>query len=327
MPSTEQSNPDEFDGSLVAAFRLLGQCWLEEVRLEDLETLQALPELAETLPADDEDVITELAVEYQTLFGFNLPPYESVFVDPAAMLMAPATARVQALYRQAGWQPPTDVRAGAPDYLGLELLALAEWLGQEDELARRLHTRHLALWLPPLVEALQRLGAHPFYTTLADLTLNLILATLPEQPLPDGHDPFPTLPPPPVYTAHGMDEPESGETEPARLHDLVRSLLTPRDTGLYVTRQDVAAIGRVLELPGVVGERRRMLTTLFRLAGQYDALADLHRELVRLFQRAGTTYAEWAAAYPAWSRYAHAWQQRLTTAQDRIADLATFDRP
>ena len=44
------------------------------------------------------------------------------------MLMAPASDRVQALYRQAGWHIPDKSRAGAPDHLGLELLALADWL-------------------------------------------------------------------------------------------------------------------------------------------------------------------------------------------------------
>ena len=110
------------------SFCILGYFWLEEVRSDDAATIAGLPELAHALGSTDAVALTDLAVEYQRLFGSNLPPYESVFVDPTAMLMAPATSRVRALYQQAGWTPPADVRAGALDHLGLELLALADWL-------------------------------------------------------------------------------------------------------------------------------------------------------------------------------------------------------
>ena len=88
----------------------MGRFWLEEVTPKEFGILNALPELAQTLPALAETHLTGLAVEYQRLFGFNLPPYESVFIDPSGMLMTPATERVQRLYRQGGWQLPVDVR-------------------------------------------------------------------------------------------------------------------------------------------------------------------------------------------------------------------------
>lgn len=307
------------------AFRILGRFWLEELQPDDLAIVAALPELAETVPNPDDATLDELAVEYQKLFGFNVPPYESVFVDPSAMLMAPATARVQALYRRADWEPPADVRAGAADHIGLELLALADWQQRgRYEQAQQLLVEHVALWVPAFVATLTRLDTHPFYSTLADLTMNLVLATLPEEPLPVDHDPFPELPPPPVYTASGMPDPEPADEDDVNLNDLVRSLLTPREAGLYVTRDDIRRLGRALDLPGVVGERERMLTTLFRLAGQYEALGDLHRELSGLFTDARATYSAWAAEYPQWTVYALAWQQRLNATEETIAELASF---
>jgi len=78
-------------GSFISALRLLGHFWLEEIKADDAETIAALPELAQTLPHIDSAALTDLAAEYQRLFGFNLPPYESVFIDPSVMLMAPAT--------------------------------------------------------------------------------------------------------------------------------------------------------------------------------------------------------------------------------------------
>lgn len=311
--------------STAQAFRILGRFWLEEVQTHDLAIITALPELAETLPDSNESTLDELAIEYQNLFGFNVPPYESVFVDPSAMLMAPATARVQALYRQAGWKPPADVRAGAADHIGLELLACADWQQRgQHEPAQRLLVEHLALWVPAFIGTLTRLDTHPFYATLADLTLNLILATLPDEPLPIDRDPFPDLPPPPVYRASGMPEPKPADEEDMSLNDLVTSLLTPRKAGLYITRQDIRCIGTAVDLPGVVGERERMLKTLFRLAGQYDALRELHRELSALLEDAGAAYAAWAADYPQWTAYAQAWRRRLNSAEDAIAELANF---
>ena len=69
---------------VVAALHILSQFWLEEIRSDDVEIIAALPELAQTLPNFDSATLTELAVEYQRLFGFNLSPYESVFIDPEA---------------------------------------------------------------------------------------------------------------------------------------------------------------------------------------------------------------------------------------------------
>jgi hypothetical protein len=123
------------------------------------------------------------------------------------MLMAPATTRIQTLYQQAGWQPPAGTRTGAPDHIGLEMLALADMLDRNNQSAAvRLYVNHLALWVPSFIFTLKRLRPHPFYQTLADLTLDLILATLPEDKVPENGDPFPELPPPPVYRGSGPDE-------------------------------------------------------------------------------------------------------------------------
>ncbi len=303
---------------LAEALRILGRFWLEEVQPHDLKLISALPELARTLPKADSDTLSDLAVEYQRLLGFNLPPYESVFIDPTAMLMAPATQVVQMLYRQAEWTPPADARAGALDHLGLELLALANWLDEgRTELARRLQTRHLALWVPAFSLALRRLAPHPFYAELSNLTLGLLLGTLPLEPIPSDTDPFPRLPPPQSYQDQGMPSPstDTHEEMTVGLRDVVRRLLTPHFAGMYMTRQDIAHISRVLDLPGVMGERSRMLETLFRLAGQYELIPALFDQLTRLLEDAGAAYQTWADEYPVWAPYAHAWRCRVASVQ------------
>jgi TorA maturation chaperone TorD len=298
-----------------SALRILSRFWLEEVQPGDLALIAALPELPDTLAQQGAAGLTDLAVEYQRLFGLNLPPYESVFVDPSAMLMSPATDRVQRLYDQAGWAPPPGARTGAPDHLGLELLALADWSEEgRSRLASRLHRDHLALWAPACTLALQALSPHPFYAALGDLTREMVLATLDPDSAVQEADPFPFLPPPPVYRAHGMPPPvEGGEDGPVALRDILRRLLTPREAGVFLTRQDILRAARALELPEVMGERFRMLESLFRLAGQYDLVPALFDRLAGILAEADAAYQRWEEEYPAWRPHAAAWRRRLAS--------------
>jgi TorA maturation chaperone TorD len=308
------------DPSILAALRILSHFWLEEIQPDDLATIAALPELAGTLPQTSEAALTELAVEYQRLFGFNLPPYESIFIDPSAMLQAPATARVQALYHEAGWTLPAQVRVGAPDHVGLELLALADIKAKAEtkeelaELAQRLHTAHLALWVPAFVLTLHRLKPHSFYATLANLTLDLLLTTLPphSQFRPD---PFPVQPPPPAYNHDGRLIPLAEREPETGLQGMVRRLLTPCEAGLYLTREDIARLSRALDLPLVMGERSHMLETLFRQAGEYEFVPALLDQLRHLLAEIEAAYQAWAEEYPAWMSYAAAWLRRIETTQ------------
>jgi TorA maturation chaperone TorD len=315
----------------------LSHFWLEEIRPEDLETIKSLPPLEQTLPDLNSDDLTDLAVEHQRLFGFNLPPYESVFIDPSAMLMAPATERIQTLYRHYGWQMPPELRAGAPDHIGVELLALADWLDL-DQLApaRQLHGQHLALWGPPFILTLQRLSPHTFYQTLAELTLDLLLTTLPDTAIPAEANLLPALPPPPVY--HGTGErllksrPEisreisgspaqttGGEDPPAGgPGEMVKQLLAPRSAGLFFTRADLAGIGQRLDLPVVVGDRFKMMQSLFRQTVQYELAPDLLEQLDRLLTQVDAAYRDLGADYPHWTPYAEAWRDRLSVTRSTL---------
>jgi TorA maturation chaperone TorD len=307
--------------------RCLGHFWLEEVRLEDAEMIASLPGLAAALPNLEPAALTDLAVEYQRLFGFNLPAYESVFVDPSAMLMAPATGRVQRLYRQAGWTPPAGVRTGAPDHLGLEFLALADALDAEQtDFARRLQVEHLAVWVPPLMFSLRRLEPHPFYRTLSSLTLHQLLATLPEGANPSNTVPCSNSPSPAISEGQIIPlekRPAENEEGAISLHDIVHRLLTPCEAGLFLTRADIGRLSHMLDLPPLMGERQRMLENLFRLAGQYDLVTRLFERLAHILNEARAVYQGWATDYPAWTASAQAWVQRLSSLQSTLAELRT----
>ena len=318
-----------YNDLIAPAYRTLGRFWLEETTAQDADMLSALPELGQTLPGLDEAHFTDLAVEYQRLFGFNLPPYESIFIDPSGMLMSPASERVVQLYQRGGWQAPPGVRTGASDHIGLELLALADWLDRKQTApARQMHTRHLALWVAPFVLTLQRLKPHPFYAALADLTLDLLLSTLPESTLPHPDDLFPNLPPPPVY--RGTDDTmmmsdDNDDTSSPKKRDggspfrpLIKQLLNPREAGLFLTRTDLARLGRTLDLPASVGDRYAMLDSLFRQAMQYELVPQLLDQIGCLFSEVDRTYHQLAIDYPDWQPYAQAWRSRLAAVKNAL---------
>lgn len=314
------------------AFNLLGQFWLREVQQTDLPILSSLPGLGETLDEANEASLLEMAAEYQRLFGFNLPPYESVFIDPSGMINAPATWRLQERYIAIGWQPPAAARAAAPDHLGLELLALADMLAAANtqQNAIELWGQHLALWAPVYLLTLRCLNPFPFYKQLAELTLDLLLQELPTEAVWHDDDPFPALPPAPIYqatqaafqTPPGTETPaEIASPAPAhkRLGRLVQHLLTPSEAGVYLTRQEIAILARSLELPTLMGERQLMLTGLFEQAGQYEQMQALVERLVVFLEGRAEAYRNLVTRYPLWYVYGQAWLKRVIESLDTLS--------
>ena len=104
---------------------------------------------------------------------------------------------------------------------------------------------------------------------------------------------------------------------------MVKGLLTPCETGLFLTRQDIARISRSLDLPAVMGERSYMLETLFQLASQYELVPALLDQLHQLLTEADTTYQDWAGEYPRWTPYAQAWCRRVAATQDLLSELGS----
>ncbi len=324
-----------------AAAGLLGRLWLHEVRAGDLDAIDAAGGLGAALPGRGPGDLTDLAVEYHRLFIAGIPPYESVFLDPSAMLGTPATARVVACYRAAGWSPPPDARAAAADHLGLELLALANAseAGRDGGAAHALRCAHLALWAPVFVLAVRTAAPHPFYRALADRTCALVLDGLPMGAWPAGVDPLPALPAPPVYAASGddprppadaapADDPAPGDPGPGdadagpSLPAVVRRLAAPREAGLFLTPDAIADLGRSLDLPVLIGERRRMLSALFQAAGQYDHVPALLDALVARWDAAAMETVDVARACPAWQPVATAWLARLARTRTLLRALA-----
>ncbi|RMH50021.1 MAG: hypothetical protein D6685_18495 [Bacteroidetes bacterium] len=289
--------------------------WLAEVYQHGLTdalrpVLAAVPDLAGALPEPfDAD---EAAAAHYRLFGRDVLPYASVFLDAAGRLGGAVTEAVQHAYLRAGW---TTVRHDeAADHLAQELAFLAFLIGAEAEAradghaaeaARmRRHARafldaHLLPWLPAFVQAVRQ-QEDPFYTALAGLTLELALdhrAVLGAA----GGAPRPALPPPPPL----LEEDRTG------LKDIATYLVTTAWSGLYLGQADLARLGRTVQVPRGFGARAQTMHHLLETAVTFDrvpAVLDALRERAAAWQAA---YEALAADHPVLREIAAAWQERL----------------
>ncbi|MCI0398124.1 MAG: molecular chaperone TorD family protein [Chloroflexi bacterium] len=292
-------------------YTLFSGLYLNGLTGELLPIIQAVPELAAALPNPLNP--DQAAADHQHLFGFNVFPYASLFLDPTGLLGGPVVEAVQEAYRAASFAAPATGESA--DHVGHELgllafLAAAEaraW--EEDRPAaaaqwqtrqRRFLDHHLLPWLPPLVVAIRQQG-HPFYTALVTLTLELVHAH--RAGLGETAALTFSLPPAPNL----LDEPATG------LKEIAAYLLSPPTSGLYLGRDDLGRLARHLDLPAGFGDRRPMLLALFHSAASHDRLA-------ALLQALQTLATEWERAYKE-MELAGAWQARAAQTHQFLADL------
>jgi TorA maturation chaperone TorD len=260
----------------------------------------------------------ELAAEHCRVLQLALAPFESVYIDPSGMLLAPATSRVEASFNRWGWSPPS-WRVAAPDHVAIELAAVAA-LEDVPDGAAEIVRGHLAWWVPLLVEAVRELRPHPFYGTLAETTERALMAALAatEAALSPR---LPTLPDPPRYRATPFDPPpdqaaaESGAGDGGRSGwaGLARRLATTRRAGFVLSGARVARVARALDLPAAPGDRVGALADLFRAAEVEGRWRELVAALENVAADAAARYGQVARTYPAWHGYATEWTQVAET--------------
>lgn len=158
---------------------------------------------------------------------------------------------------------PEGLVSARTDHLGVMLETLAE--ASPDE-ARILLDEHLLRWLPAFVVAVRAHDAG-FFRVVIDLALELVIAH--RQSLGE---------PPVVH----VDSPAWLDDPSHDLRAIARFLTTPAQSGFFLSRRDIAALGRRLDVPVGFGGRARMLEHLWRGAGEYDAVGPLIDELIAL---------------------------------------------
>ncbi len=293
-------------------YKLLSRLFLEGLTAESIPYVTQVDELTAVVPhpfnADENAAI------YQNIFGFNIFPFASIFLDDSGLLGGKITAAVNQLYQQGGFYVQSDA-----DHIGHELNFLAHLCQAEaDALADgatavllQIHNiqdnfihQHLLHWLPTFAIALQR-NHTKFFTAVADLTLSLVVdqgKTLREI-VAAGDDTA-------VSNPHLLPIENILENEKTSLKAIARYLTTPTNSGIYLSRDTIAAFARKLSLPRGFGNRQQMLLNLMRTAAEYDLLPQLMTLLETETAVWQTTYRAQQTAMPHLSQHLKPWLTR-----------------
>ncbi len=287
-------------------YRSFARLFLFEPEAETLAALQGDPRFAGALGTTLRDV----RVEFTRLFALNAFPYASVFLDPEALLNTETTARVEAKYAAAGFEPASDLPVGAPDHFGVELSFVAHLLscGHADAANQFLQTEILP-WAEVLLHAAEKNACEDFYRTLARQTRRWLLEES-------------------ASSSRGADLPRSSNPESTLrvneeddLFSVVSFLVTPVQSGIFLSKQELSTIGRRLELPMSFGDRGLMLKSLFRSAGEFDRiellLGALQAETNNWIER----YASDSRDYPVAAVTLRPWRERAEETLTRLKEM------
>lgn len=296
MPAPDDARP--------RAYALLGSLYLGGPTADVVPILRAVPGLAEALGPLDADAS---AADHHHVVRHSILPYASVFLDADGRLGGRATDHAHAFFQEGRMDDPQADEP--PDHLGRAL----GFLGHLDAtghtaLLRRFLDAHLLGWLPAVTCALER-QPHPFYAALGALTRDLVFDHRADLGPAPAADPLP-LPEPPAV----LDDARAG------LKDIATYLATPAWSGLYLSRDDLAALGRATTLPTGFGPRSLLLANLLRSAAAYDGLPPL-LDGIRAHLRAWRAYFDDLPALPVLRPIRAAWQARLDGTDALLARL------
>jgi TorA maturation chaperone TorD len=230
--------------------------------------------------------LDEAAADHQHVFGFSVPAFEGAFLDPEGVVGGALADRLHDTYRAAGFSPdPTTEEA---EHLATELRALAHLSAAEadallDGLApmvehiRALSVRvldgHVLRWLPTLgavVRGTDRVWPRALVEQIEDLLVMHRTALGGRVGASDAFE----LPP----LGAILDDERTG------LADVARVLATPALTGTFLSRDDIAQIGRASRVPRGFGDRRVLLENLLRSSVELGSLDAVITGLVSLLR-------------------------------------------
>jgi TorA maturation chaperone TorD len=223
---------------------------------------------------DETGDLDEAAADHQHVFGFVVPPFEGAFLDPRGQVGDRRSVAVQERYAAFGYQ--SHAGADGPEHLATELRALGVLCGAEADAATDgrseivAHLRqlqrgwlddHVLRWFPVLASAAHRSGRR-WPSALLDQIADL-LALHRE-----------TLPPPAGEAAPLTGEPLDLQDADTDLRSIAHFLSTPARSGIFLGKDDLAVVGRALELPRGFGPRHLLTQNLLRSAIRFEKLAE-----------------------------------------------------
>lgn len=279
-----------------------------------------------TYPAGDLDAV---AVEHQHAFGWAAPPFEGAYLDPERIIGGAATDALWATFSAAGFRP--DVRSEDVEHLSTALRCLAFLSGAESDaledehagavervraLSRALLDEHLLRWVPIFAQAVRRLE-RAFPTALVEQIESLLL--LHRAALGGRPRSFSLPAAPPLLEDEGTGLREIGE-----------HLATPATSGVMLSREDVARLGRGARVPRGFGDRTQLLVNLLRSAARFEALEPLLDALddeiaAQIEALEGPRYADVAPLTAPWRERADATRRLLREVRRAATRFAADD--
>ncbi len=265
-----------------------------------------------------------LASVHYHLFGFNVFPFESIFLDSKGLLGGVITESVGRDMQTFSFA--TDVSSNASDHIGQELAALAHLClveaeaieNNQSETAVSLQKQqitflqtHLLRWIAPFVLAVKMQG-DPFYTAVAEWTLALV-----------GHH-YETFMQRNAVEIPAQDlrqAPNLLDNEKTGLKDIANYLTTPIYSGVYLGRDDIGNLARELDLPRGFGDRQQLLTNLMRTAVQYDQFSQVLDVLDTAVIQWQNNYKSLADEMTLLNPFIQPWQNRTKHTLRQIAEI------
>jgi hypothetical protein len=237
---------------------LLAKLLLEGMDKDTLALVRSLP--GWLLDAGDDGDLDSIAAEHHACFQLGVFPYAGVFLDRSAVAGARADLAFE-WYERAGFRPRLDEVTG--DHLGIlvAFLAYACPHSRFDAVVAEFLDACVLSWMPALVVAGEGLDAR-FWPRVLHAVLELAAEHRLALPHPRGSAP--------VLVA---EDPLTDEH--AGLRQIAEHLLTPVASGLFLSRDDLARLGRMHELPRGFGSRVIMLDNLLRSAVEHGRLPGL----------------------------------------------------
>ncbi|NNE71898.1 MAG: hypothetical protein HKN29_16255 [Rhodothermales bacterium] len=283
-------------------------------------------DVSETSASDD-----EILAAHQSLFGFAVPPYAGVFLNPDGLSGGVAETEAVDLLRGFGLSP--DLAGDSREHVSglLKTVSLLVAKASPEVLSSFIVSKCLS-WLPALGMALRREGDSE-YADLLDVAVVVLLEIVgPSETVPEAlgagvtHGAFATALPdrePPLA------DPGTG------VKDLAGYLTSHLFTGIYLGRASVRRLTRSTGSPSGFGGRALMMGNLLNSAASYgdlDAILDQLRQETQAYRDG---WAEWAELHPALDAWAKLWTERLhrtdgvleTVGMAVAAELEGADRP
>lgn len=288
-------NPDETILARANTYDLLSQLYQSGISNTTLPFIQAIPALQDSIP--DDLTPDTLSAQHFDIFGLNVFPHASAYLDPELNLGGPIAIHLEQVYTANDFIPSVQDN---PDHISVELDFLAhlsrlEQGGQIDEVISSFFANHLLIWLTPFVDAICR-HENPFYLALARLTVEFISEHALQLSITD----YPFL-------AQFPQPPNLAQDPATDLKRIAAFLTTPIESGFLLSKENIATLGRELNIPRGFGSRQIMMTNLLHSAADYDQLENVFEKI----QEIATNSSAFMASLPQPLPIADFWQARL----------------